>query len=67
MNELMRASKREIERILNQAEIEKNLEKDVLARIYEAEARVVYMRRRGSILKDLRNIIVEAAENHGRH
>lgn len=63
----MRASKREIERILNQAEIEKNLEKDVLARIYEAEARVVYMRRRGSILKDLRNIIVEAAENHGRH
>ncbi len=63
----MRASKREIKRILNQAEVEKNLGKDVLVSIYEAEARVVFMRRRGSILKEIRSIVVEAAEKAGRH
>ena len=64
---LMRAPKREIKRILNQAEVEKNLGKDVLVSIYEAEARVVFMRRRGRILKEIRSIVVEAAEKAGRH
>jgi hypothetical protein len=59
----MRASKKEIKRILAEAEISKDLGKDILVRIYEAEERVVFMRRRGSILKDLRSIIVEASEN----
>ena len=59
----MRTSKKEIRRILNETEIRKSLGKDVLVRMYEAEERVVFMRRRGSILKDLRNIIVEAAES----
>ena len=58
----MRASKREIRRVLNKAEVEKNLGRDVLVKIYEAEARVVFMRRRGSILKELRNIITHADE-----
>jgi len=58
----MRASKREIKRVLNKAEVEKNLGRDVLVKIYEAEARVVFMRRRGSILKELRNIITHADE-----
>ena len=62
----MRASKREIKRVLNQAEDEKNLGNDVLVRIYEAEARVVFMRRRSSILKEIRSIIVEAEDNSRR-
>jgi len=61
----MRASKREIRRVLNKAEVEKNLGRDVLVKIYEAEARVVFMRRRGSILKELQNIIVQADEIKG--
>jgi len=61
----MRASKREIRRVLNKAEVEKNLGKDVLVKIYEAEARVVFMRRRGRILKELRNIVVHADEIAG--
>lgn len=56
----MRESKRAIKRVLNKAEVERNLGRDVLVRIYEAEARVVFMRRRGSILKELRNIIIHA-------
>jgi hypothetical protein len=57
----MRASRAEIIRILNEAETNQNLPKDTLVRMYEAEERVVFMRRRGSILKDLRGIIVDAA------
>jgi len=62
----MRASKREIKRVLNKAEVEKNLGRDVLVKIYDAEARVVFMRRRGSILKELRSVIVNAAEENLR-
>ena len=62
----MRASKAEIIRILNEAETNQNLPKNTLVRIYEAEERVVFMRRRGSILKDIRGIIVEAAVKDGR-
>lgn len=61
----MRASKEEIIRVLNKAEVDKGLRKNVLARIYDAEARVVFMRRRGSILKEVRNIIVDATEDRG--
>jgi len=63
---VMRASKKEIIRVLNQAEVEKNLGKDILVKIYEAEARVVFMRRRSSILKELRSIIVRAEEKRRR-
>lgn len=59
---IMRASKKRIREVLNSAELERNLERDLLVRIYEAEARVVFMRRRGSILKDIRDIIVGASE-----
>lgn len=62
----MRASRAEIIRILNEAETNQNLPKDTLVRMYEAEARVVFMRRRGSILKDVRGIIVESAAKAGR-
>ena len=62
----MRASRAEIIRILNEAETNQNLPKDTLVRMYEAEARVVFMRRRGSILKDVRGIIVESAAKDGR-
>lgn len=63
---VMRASKREIKRVLNKVEVEKNLGRDVLVKIYDAEARVVFMRRRGSILKELRSVIVHAAEENRR-
>lgn len=63
---VMRASKKEIIRVLNQAEVEKNLGKDILVKIYEAEARVVFMRRRSSILKELRSIVVRAKEKRRR-
>lgn len=63
---VMRASKKEIIRVLNQAEVEKNLGKDILVKIYEAEARVVFMRRRSSILKELRSIVVRAEEKRRR-
>lgn len=62
----MRASRAEIIRILNEAETNQNLPKNTLVRMYEAEERVVFMRRRGSILKDIRGIIVEAAARDGR-
>ncbi len=64
--EEMRASRAEIIRILNAVETNQNLPKDALVSMYEAEERVVFMRRRGSILKDLRGIIVEAAERDKR-
>jgi hypothetical protein len=63
---VMKASKREIKRVLNKAEVEKNLGRDVLVEIYDAEARVVFMRRRGSILKELRSVIVRAANENRR-
>ncbi|RLI44265.1 hypothetical protein DRO69_07755 [Candidatus Bathyarchaeota archaeon] len=58
----MRPSRKEIEKVLREAEITYNLRENVLSEIYNAEARVVFKGRRRGITSTLRRIIINATK-----
>jgi len=58
----MRVARKTIEDVLAKAEITHGLKKGVLLKIYDAEARVVFLGIRRGISKDLRRIIQNATE-----
>ena len=58
----MRPSRKEIEKVLTEAEAIRGLRKNVLSEIYNQEARVVFMIRRHGIKGKLRRIILHATK-----
>ena len=58
----MRVARQTIKNILKEAESKFNLPEDVLIKIYDAEARVVFLGLRRGITNDLRRIIRVASE-----
>ena len=58
----MRVAKKTIEDVLAKAELKYDLKKGILLKIYDAEARVVFLGLRRGISKDLRRIIQNATE-----
>ena len=58
----MRPSRKEIEKVLREAEAINNLRPNVLSEIYNAEARVVFKGRRRGITSALRRIVLHVAK-----
>lgn len=56
----MRPSRKEIEKVLREAEAKNSLRQNVLSQIYNAEARVVFKGRRRGITDTLRRITLHA-------
>jgi hypothetical protein len=63
----MRPSRKEIEKVLREAERTFNLRENVLSEIYNAEARVVFKGRRRGITGTLRRIIINAIKKEGKN
>ena len=58
----MRPSRKEIEKVLREAEAINNLRPNVLSEIYNAEARVVFKGRRRGITVALRRIVLHGSK-----
>ena len=63
----MRPSRKEIEKVLREAERIYNLKENVLSEIYNAEARVVFKGRRRGITGILRRIIINATKEEEKN